>query len=569
MMKEYKWWQSAVFYQIYPRSFADGNGDGIGDFVGMTQKLDYLQSLGVDAVWISPHYPSPQCDCGYDVSDYCDVAPEYGTLDDFRTFLEEAHQRGIKVVLDLVLNHTSDQHAWFLESRSSLDNPKRDWYIWRKGQDGQPPNNWYSTFGGSAWELDPQTNEYYYHMFFKGQPDLNWRNPEVKQAMVNGMRFWLDLGVDGFRLDAVGTIFEAEDLPNSQCDYTLDDLYIRQTKAIEDPGEKFDGGKLWLELFKYQVEQPGIHELMCELRQVVDEYPDRVLIGETEGVDYYGNGDNELQLVFNFPLMATHQLTADWVRSNQKERLSSLPRGAWPCNTLGNHDKTRVFTHFGDGRHNHSIARANLAVLLTLPGTPFLYNGEEIGMTDFMLESPGQFRDSYSPFIYQKDQELMGSSPEIALKRAANAGRDRCRTPMQWENAANGGFSPAEVQTWLPVNPNYQEGINVAEQELDSDSLLNYYRHLLSTRRMSPALVFGGYRTLFSKDPDCLIFLRYYQEQTCLVVINLSSQRRTLDLVAACGHSEGKVIFGSHTRPDRLALDDLFVSPYEVLIFNL
>ena len=404
-MAELKWWQRAVFYQIYPRSFADGNGDGIGDFIGMTERLDYLADLGIDAVWLSPHFPSPQFDVGYDISDYTNVDPEYGTLDDFRRFLDGAHQRGIRVIIDLVLNHTSHLHQWFIESRSSRDHPKRDWYIWRDaaplssphfekmgGVRGAPPNNWYSPFGGSAWEYDPATGQYYYHFFLKEQPDLNWRNPEVKEAMWEAVRFWLDMGVDGYRLDAIGTIFENPEMPDQRSNLTEEEIRRLFKRGFPDRTDK-KLVELWQLLYEHQVEQEGVHQLMQELRSVIDEYPDRMLVGENDDVSYYGDGANELHMAFNFPLMRTNRLTPAWIRANQQERLSSLPPGAWPCNTLNNHDTSRLHNRYGDGRYDGAIARTSLALMLTLRGTPFLYNGEEIGMSDYRLTEISLFRD--------------------------------------------------------------------------------------------------------------------------------------------------------------------------------
>jgi len=474
-MSDLKWWQKAVFYQIYPRSFADGDGDGIGDLQGMIDRLDYLQDLGIDAIWLSPHYPSPQADCGYDISNYTDVAPEYGTLDDFKRFLDGAHQRGIRLILDWVLNHTSDQHPWFIESRSSRNNPKRDWYIWRDGKGDGPPNNWYSTFGGSAWEYDPATGQYYYHCFLKQQPDLNWRNPQVKQAMWDATRFWLDLGVDGFRLDAIGTIFENPAFPDHTCQLTQLELYQADRTASSDEEREWVT-KQAEAMFEHQMEQPGMHELMQELRRVVDEYPDRMLVGEDEEIAYYGEGDNELHLVFNFPLMKTERLTPAWVRANQRERLAALPPGAWPCNTLGNHDTPRIYSRYGDGQNDAALARISLALMLTLRGTPFLYNGEEIGMTNLLLQDIAQFRDTLVVGVYHLAVNELKMPEADALAIAASINRDGCRTPMQWADAPNAGFSPAGVPTWLPVNPNYTQGVNVASQLGDPDSLFSFYR---------------------------------------------------------------------------------------------
>ncbi len=568
-MEELKWWQKAVFYQIYPRSFADGNGDGVGDFHGMIDRLDYLQELGIDALWLSPHYPSPQHDCGYDVADYTGVAPEYGTLDDFKRFLDGAHQRGIHVILDLVLNHTSDQHPWFIESCSSRDNPKRDWYVWRDGKDGRPPNNWCSFFGDSAWEFDPVTDQYYYHAFLRQQPDLNWRNPEVKRAMWDAVRFWLDLGVDGFRLDAVGTIFEDPALPDHTAEKSLPELH-RAFMAASSEGELAQVIEQRKEIFQYQLEQPGLHELMRELRAIVDEYPDRVLVGETDEIAYYGDGTDELHLAFNFPLMKAERITPAWVRANQQGRLTALPPGAWPCNTLGNHDSPRVYSRYGDGQNDEAIARLSLALMLTLRGTPFLYNGEEIGMIDLVLEDISQFRDNLSVWIYHTAVDEFGLPPAEALAYANRFGRDKCRTPVQWANAPNGGFSPAGVQTWLPVNPNYAQGVNVADQLADPDSMLNFYRRMLRVRKQTPALIAGDYTPLHEDAEDYLAFLRRSKAdgQTCLVVLNMSNRAHTLrfDLDAHLA----RLVFSSHARDgDTDDLSQLTIAPFEIYIAEI
>jgi alpha-glucosidase len=522
-MSELKWWQTAVFYQIYPRSFADSNGDGIGDLQGIIAKLDYLKTLGIGAIWLSPHFPSPLVDCGYDVSDYRGVAQEYGKPEDFKRLLDEAHQRNIKIVLDMVFNHTSDQHAWFIESKSSKDNPKRDWYIWKKGNGKNPPNNWYSTFGGSAWEYDAYTDECYYHFFFKEQPDLNWRNPQVKEAMWNEVRFWLDMGVDGFRLDAIGTIFEDPRMPNQNAGFTLEDLFIRNRKAKTDE-ERAQIPAYWEELFHYQHDQPGIHELMKELRQVVDEYDDRVLIGETDDIQFYGNGDNELHLVFNFPLMRLETLTSKNVRKNQIERLKALPKDAWPCNTLGNHDCPRMFIRFGDGKHDAELAKLHLAMLLTLKGTPVLYNGEEIGMSDLLITDPRQYQDPLSTRNYQLEMQLMGTKSEEAILVGAREGRDKNRTPMQWSNGPNAGFCPENAKPWLPINPDYRNQVNVADQEKDSNSLLNFYRKFISFRQSEPTLVYGEYEPHFPEGKNILAYVRRLKDSATLVLLNFSDQ---------------------------------------------
>jgi alpha-glucosidase len=563
-----QWWQKAVFYQIYPRSFADGNGDGIGDLRGMIDHLDYLERLGIDALWISPHYPSPQFDVGYDVADYTGVNPEYGTLEDFKEFLEGAHQRGMRVILDFVPNHSSDQHPWFRESRSSRENRRRDWYIWRDGKDGGPPNNWSSTFGGPAWEYDATTDQYYYHFFFKEQPDLNWRNPELKQAMWQAVRFWLKLGVDGFRLDAIGTIYEDSNLPDHPGDETLLELYQAELAAVTEE-EHAQAREKFESLFQYQVEQPEVLDLMKELRRVVDEYPDRMLVGETDLIRYYGDGTDGLHLVFNFPLMETERLTPAWVRSNQKARLTALPVMAWPCNTLGNHDSPRVLSRFGGDKNDTRQARLYLALMLTLRGTPFLYNGEEIGMTDLTLTDASAFRDNVSTWIYQTITEQLGMPAEGSVALAAQFGRDKCRTPMQWENAPNAGFSPAGVQTWLPVNPNYAQGVNVAEQESQPDSLLNFYRRMLHLRRQTPALIAGDYTPLLEGSEHILAFLRRSEadRQTCLVALNMSDQEHTLNLTNEGLPSQARCLFSSRARGGELDdLSELVIAPFEIYI---
>jgi alpha-glucosidase len=567
-MADLKWWQTAVFYQIYPRSFADGNGDGIGDFKGIIEKLDYLTDLGVDAIWLSPHFPSPNWDCGYDISDYTNVAPEYGTLEDFKNFLHEAHARRIRVILDLVLNHTSDEHPWFLESKSSRDNPRADWYVWVD----TPPNNWQSCFDGEAWTYVPERSQYYYHYFMKQQPDLNWHNPEVKKAMWEAARFWLDLGVDGYRLDAIGTIYEDIHLTPHNVPFDLAGLR-RASELAQTPAEKKQIEKHWYDMFKNQWGQPGLHELMKELRAILDEYDgDRMLVGEDDNIAYMGNGNDELQLVFNFPLMRTERLTPSHIRRNQKERLTrleALPSKGWACNTLGNHDCSRIHTRYGDKQHDAALARLHAALVLTLKGTPFLYNGEEIGMTDYMLTDISQVKDTMGSWYYHAIVTDMGVHPDEAMQRTAAMTRDKNRTPMQWSNKPNAGFSPSNVTTWLPVNPNYKNGINVRDQQHNPSSLLNYYKHLLQVRKSSPGLIAGEYIPLNNTASDYFAFLRKSDEQAILVILNFSSKKFELDL------SRNKEIKGRNLQillssAERLRTSKpprgLTISPFEVFI---
>jgi alpha-glucosidase len=585
-MAKLKWWQTAVFYQIYPRSFADGNGDGIGDFPGMTAKLDYLKSLGVDALWLSPHFPSPMWDCGYDISDYEAVAPEYGSLADFRAFLDGAHARGMRVILDLVLNHTSDEHPWFLESKSSRENPKADWHVWEypltpvpspaereRGAEGgvrAEPNNWQSCFDGPAWTYVPERGQYYYHYFMKQQPDLNWHNPEVKAAMWKAIRFWLDMGVDGFRLDAIGTIFEHPDRPNHPVPMTLAELRHFGDTARTDEEKKLLA-KYWYEMFMYQWGRP--HDLMKELRAILKEYPgDRMLVGEDDDVSYHGTGDDELNMVFNFPLMRTDHITPDWVRKNQKERLAALAKvsaESWACNMLGNHDCSRVYTRYGDGEHNAELARLNLALMLTLRGTPFLYNGEEIGMTDLMILDPSKLRDTMATWYYNALLADLKLAPEEAARRAAGMTRDKNRTPMQWTGEPNGGFCPAGITPWLPVNPNHAEGVNVLEQENDPGSLLNFYRRMIQVRKGVPALVEGDYRVIHPRAEKYLAFLRINKKQSVLVVLNYSSDPLRLNF-SALDCKSLRTIFSSAGRGQSGEhLSKINIAPFEVYLAEL
>ena len=360
----------------------------------------------------------------------------------------------------------------------------------------------------------------------KEQPDLNWRNPEVKNAMWEAVRFWLDLGVDGYRLDAIGTIFENPELPDQRSNLTEGEMRQLFKRGFPDrPDKKLI--EVWESIYKEQVEQDGVHELMQELRRVVDEYPQRVLVGENHDVKYYGDGTNELHLTFNFPLMRTDRLTPDWIRANQAERLASLPLGAWPCNTLNNHDSSRVYNRYGNSQHDDAIARTSLALMLTLRGTPFLYNGEEIGMSDYYLDQLELFRDPPA-VLYYAARLADGISPAEALEIAGSYSRDRCRTPMQWSHAPNAGFSPAGVQTWLPINPNYAQGVNVADQQNDPDSMLNFYKRMLQVRKQTPALIEGDFQPLNETSNHYFAFLRRSSEQTCLVILNLSDQPHTL-----------------------------------------
>lgn len=517
------WWKNAICYQIYPRSFADSNGDGVGDIPGIIDKLDYLQWLGVNALWISPLFPSPNLDWGYDAVDYLNVAPDYGTLDDVDQLIAEAHRRDIRLLFDFVPNHTSDQHPWFRESKSSRDNPYRDWYIWRDGKNGSYPNNWESIFGGSAWTHDPTTDQYFYHYFLPEQPDLNWRNPEVKEAMFSAMRFWLDRGVDGFRLDAIGYLYEAKAMPDTVPEYPLEDLFINARVGV------FDDWTIMEDKLRFQANQPEMHPLLREMRSLVDEFGDRVLLGEAEEIEFYGTGHDELHSVFNFGLPGN--LDADHLRSVLLARTSALPEGAWDANTASNHDRRRSYTVFKNGQHDDARPRLVLALIMFLRGTPVFYYGEEIGMENLRLSSLDAVRDTFSTRYYDIMRGKRRMSHEEAFEITVDfIGRDGCRTPMQWDATPNAGFSPDGVKTWLPVHPNYAQGITVADQKNQPDSMLMFYRELVHLRKTHPALRTGTL-DIIPAGNDVLAFWRTIERsERIIVILNLSDEYATFDM---------------------------------------
>jgi alpha-glucosidase len=486
------WWRHGVFYEIYPRSFADSNDDGIGDLRGITAKLDYLKDLGVDAIWLTPCYPSPQVDFGYDVSDYENIDPVYGTLKDFDQMEHEASKRGIRVIMDFVLNHTSEQHKWFVDSRSSRTSAHRDWYIWRAGKArGQPPNNWVSIFGGSAWKLDPNTNQYYYHRFYPEQPDLNWRNPAVENAMFDVTRWWYSRGVAGFRLDAVSNLFEDPDL--------RDNPLLPGVNNLGDP--RMDS--------RFNDNLPEVHEALRDLRKLADEHQ-AVLIGETwassaaELKQYYGEHGDELQMPMDLAFTKIESLSASEFRSHIAAVEAA---GGWPVYVISNHDIVRSYTRYGDGKHNDAIAKLIAGLYLTLRGTPIMYYGEEIGM------------ENNDPLRKEDVKDPVGR-----VGWPLEKGRDGERTPMQWDDTANAGFT--RRTPWLPLPPSYKTR-NVATEAKDPKSVLSFYKQLLAVRRHSPALLDGEYIAINQNDPNLLAYLRRSANQTVLVVLNMSAASQT------------------------------------------
>jgi len=480
------WWRHGVFYQIYPRSFQDSNGDGVGDLRGIIERLPYLQALGIDAIWLSPIFPSPMADFGYDIADYTGIDQLFGTMADFDALIAAAHGGGLKVILDLVPNHTSDRHPWFVESRGSRDNPKRDWYIWRDpNKNGGPPNNWLSEFGGSAWQYDAASGQFYYHAFLAQQPDLNWRNPAVRHAIHDVMRFWLRKGVDGFRVDVIW--------------HLIKDAEFRDNP----PNPKFREGRPPHEKIVplHTTDQAEVHDAIAEMRRVIDEFPSRVLIGEiylppARLVAYYGRDLGGAHLPFNFAL-----LSAPWnARAIEKiiyDYESALPKGAWPNWVLGNHDRPRVASRVG-----HDQARVAAMLLLTLRGTPTLYYGDEIGMHQVAL-APDQVRDPFEKNV-----------PGIGV------GRDGCRTPMQWDASRFAGFSSSPP--WLPLSDDSRQQ-NVVNLEADARSLLNLYKALISLRHQLPELVTGSYVPMAAQG-DLLLYRRQTEVDALVIALNLGDQ---------------------------------------------
>lgn len=527
----HQWWQNAVFYEIYPRSFADTNNDGIGDLPGIASKLDYLHWLGVDAIWIAPMFPSPHVDWGYDISDYYNVDPDYGTLKDMDELLAQGKQRNIRVLLDYVATYTSDQNNWFQESKSSRTNPKRDWYIWHDGKGpGQPPDNWISNFGGPAWKYDPATSQWYYHYFYPPQPNLNWRNPEVEKNMFDVTRWWYKRGVAGFRLDAVDVMFV--------------DSQFRDNPEVDDKKNAF-GDPVEREI--YDKNQPELHGVLQRLRKVADEY-NAVLIGETWTNDiaqlkaYYGQGGNEVNMPMDFMFTMVNKLSPPDFRKQIQWVDSS---GGWPVYVLSNHDIRRVYDRYGDGQHNDQIAKLMASLYLTLRGTAVMYYGEEIGMENNDPKRPEDVKDSMGKVGWPTEK-----------------GRDGERTPMQWNDGANAGFST--VAPWLPVDDRYKS-YNVETEKKDPNSILNYYRQLLAMRHTNKALLDGKYIALNEDDPNVLSYARSYKGQNVLVVLNMSSvpQKVNLDLASkGVNAKSAKTLLSSFTAPSQVDTSAISVEPF-------
>ena len=507
MSRQHEWWQRGVLYQVYPRSFQDATGDGVGDLPGILSRLDYFQWLGLDAIWLSPVYPSPMADFGYDISNYTDIDPLFGTLADFDRLVDDAHRRDIRVVLDFVPNHSSDEHSWFRESRSSRDNPKRDWYIWLDpAPDGGPPNNWLSNFGGSAWEFDEHTGQYYYHAFLKEQPDLNWRNPEVQDAMLGVLRFWLDRGVDGFRIDVIWHIVKD--------DQFRDNLPDPEYEPHHPPHRQL--------LATYNTDRPEVHDVIARMRGVLDEYDERMMVGEIylpleRLIEYYGARGSGVHLPFNFQLIELPwhaRALADAI--DRYEAL--LPSYGWPNWVLGNHDNRRIASRIGAEQ-----ARVAAMLLLTLRGTPTLYYGDELGMHNVPIP-PDRVQDPFEKNV-----------PGLGL------GRDPARTPMQWSPEKNAGFTTGSP--WLPIAGDYRTK-NVEVEAADPKSMLTLYRRLIQLRRQEPALSIGDFSSIAAPG-DLLAYRRRFNKgRRYLIILNISDEPARFHNPAVPHH--GRVALSTH-----------------------
>ncbi len=505
---EKKWWKEAVAYQIYPRSFMDSNNDGIGDLQGIISKLDYLKDLGIDVIWICPVYKSPNDDNGYDISDYQDIMSDFGTMEDFNELLSEIHKRNMKIIIDLVINHTSDEHPWFIESRSSKQNPKRDWYIWREGKDNKEPNNWESIFKGSAWEYDENTKEYYLHLFSKKQPDLNWKNEDMRNEIYKMINWWLDKGIDGFRVDAISHINKEEGLVD-----------------MDNP----DNLK-YVPSFDKHMNVEGIHDYLRELKENTFSKYDIMTVGEANGVkaeqatDWVGENDGKFNMLFQFEhidLWNSSEFNLPNLKKVWNKWQVNLENDGWNALFIENHDITRVVSSWGDDtRFLKESAKALGLLYFMHKGTPFIYQGQEIGMTNVKFNDINEYDDIRS--INEYNQLInQGMSPKDALEHIWNTSRDNTRTPMQWDDSLNAGFSKSNP--WIHVNPNYKY-INVKEQLEDDDSILNFYKKMIKIKKSSECLIYGKYNLILEDDTNIFAYERILNDEKFLVICNLKSE---------------------------------------------
>ena len=557
---EKRWWKESVVYQIYPRSFCDSNGDGIGDLNGITSKLDYLKELGVDVIWLSPVYKSPNDDNGYDISDYQDIMDEFGTMEDFDRMLATAHEKGIKIMMDLVVNHTSDEHKWFIESRKSTDNPYRDYYIWRPAkEDGSLPNNWGSCFSGPAWEYDKTTDMYFLHLFSKKQPDLNWDNPVVRQEVFDMMNWWLEKGVDGFRMDVISLISkEQPELPD------------------KEPG--ING----YATFNVSANGPHVHEYLQEMRQKALNNADTITVGECSGVTleeakkYARSDEKELNMVFQFEHMDvdSDEKTGKWTTRKMdlrdlKKILTRWQKGlqdiAWNSLYWENHDQPRSVSRFGnDSDEYREISAKMLATCIhMMQGTPYVYQGEELGMTNCPFNTLENFRDLESINAFHELTEQGKMTEEEMMAAIGYKGRDNARTPMQWDDSANAGFSGADATPWIMVNPNYTK-INAKDQVSREDSVFKYYQKLIRLRHESDLIVYGTYDLILDDDKDIYAYIRTLGDEKLIVYCNFSENTREVELPEE--FTDGKILISNYN--DAKVSEKITLRPYEAIVIQ-
>ncbi|MDJ1091531.1 alpha-glucosidase [Macrococcus caseolyticus] len=549
------WWKEAVCYQIYPRSFKDSNGDGIGDINGITEKLDYLKELGIDVIWVSPIFESPNDDNGYDISDYQEIMRDFGTMEDFDRLLYEVHARDMKLILDLVINHTSDEHSWFVEAKKSKDNEFRDWYIWKDGKGDKEPNNWASIFEGSAWEYDATTNQYYMHVFSRKQPDLNWENENMRQAIYNMVNWWLDKGIDGFRVDAISHI-----------------------KKSFDKGDLPGADKLgYAESFEGHMNQPGIQEHLQELKENTFDKYDIMTVGEANGVtiedsdEWVGEENGKFNMVFQFEHLNLwdHNVGKSFDIKGYKDVLNSWQKGlenkGWNALFIENHDRQRVSSTWGDDEEYWYESSTSHAVVYFLQqGTPFIYQGQEIGMTNYPFEDIIDFDDVHAKNIY--NQELKKGVPkEEVMEMLRRISRDNTRTPMQWDDTKNAGFTKGTP--WLKVNPNFED-INVFKQEKDENSILNFYKQLIQLKKKHLTLTYGTFDLIYPEDTKVFAYTRTYEGDQFIIIGNLSHDKVTLKKDESLEMKDESLVLYNYQKEDRS--EDIFTfQPFEARIYHI
>lgn len=555
-----KWWKESVVYQIYPRSFMDSNGDGIGDLQGIISKLDYLKNLGVDVIWLSPVYESPNDDNGYDISDYQAIMREFGTMGDWDELLKEIHRRDMKLIMDLVVNHSSDEHKWFVEAKKSKENPYRDYYIWRKGKDGKEPNNWYSNFGGSAWQYDEQTDEYFLHLFSKKQPDLNWENPKLRCEIYEMMQWWLEKGIDGFRMDVINFISKPEEMPDGE----------------PKPGKKYASGS------KYYRNGPRIHEYLQEMNEKVLSNYDVMTVGEMPGVtpelaEIYTQEENkELNMVFQFEHMGLDNgPNGKWdlkpldlldLKKNLTKWQKALEYKGWNSLYFNNHDQPRIVSRFGnDGALRVESAKMLATLLHMMKGTPYIYQGEEIGMTNVQYDSIEDYRDIEIHQFYQEKLEE-GIPIDKIMESIYAKGRDNSRTPMQWDHTKNAGFTTGIP--WIKVNTNYKK-VNAEDAIADPDSIYHYYRKLIKLRKEHEVIVYGSYDLLLENHPEIFAYKRSLNGETLVVFCNFSEKEIEMEFSQEFSSGSAVMLISNYQDTDEKVESKMVLRSYEVRVYLL